>query len=66
MKRRNNIDRLWNLMEEIAAAPKEVRIEPKVNDDGQIDEKDVEIVQKEARKKKVVKQEVKQKEVQYV
>jgi len=29
MKRRNNIDRLWNLMEEIAATPKEVKVEPK-------------------------------------
>jgi hypothetical protein len=29
-----------------------------VNDDGQLDEKDVEMVQKEVRKKKVVKQEI--------
>lgn len=49
MKRRNNIDRLWNLMEEIAAAPKEVRVEPK--------EKQEEAPEDKKPKKRVVKKE---------
>ena len=66
MKRRDNIKRLKSLQFEKGApkkkaAPKKKKEEPKpdmdLNDDGKVDEKDVEMVKEEAKKtkKKVVK-----------
>ena len=62
MKRQDNVKRMKELMEELRKGKKPVlkkKEEPKldldVNDDGKIDDADVELVKKAARKKKVVK-----------